>query len=83
MALTASRWKADEAKRSRQAVSGIINDISLGAHLCMFYQTRSDLVDILVPYFKAGLENDELCMWVTSKPLETRVAKASLKRAVR
>ncbi|MFC1717608.1 MEDS domain-containing protein [Candidatus Poribacteria bacterium] len=62
--------------------SDIIDSVSLGAHFCMFYQTKDDLIDVLVPYFKAGLENNELCVWVTAKPLKARAAEASLRRAV-
>jgi hypothetical protein len=52
--------------------SGIdtIGDVPWGTHICQFYQTKKDLADTLVPFFKAGLENNELCLWVTSKPLE-------------
>ena len=39
-----------------------------GTHFCQFYQTAQDLLDILVPYFKAGLENNEFCLWVTGPP---------------
>ena len=39
-------------------------------------------MDILVPYFKAGLENNELCVWITSQPLEVEEAKEAMKRAV-
>ena len=39
-----------------------------GTHFCQFYQTKQDLIDILVPCFKAGLESNELCTWVTSEP---------------
>jgi hypothetical protein len=59
-----------------------VGKIPWGTHFCQFYQTRGDLIDILVPYFKAGLENNEFCMWVTSKPLELEDAKTSLKHAV-
>ena len=38
--------------------------------------------EILVPYFKAGLESSELCMWVTSEPLGVEEAKASLGRVM-
>jgi hypothetical protein len=39
--------------------SGIegVGDMSWGTHFCMFYPTRDDLLDILIPYFKVGLEN--------------------------
>jgi hypothetical protein len=33
-----------------------------GTHFCQFYQEQHDPVDIPVPYFKAGLENNEFCM---------------------
>jgi PAS domain-containing protein len=40
------------------------------------------MIDILVPYFKTGLENNEFCMWVTSQPLGVEDAKEALKKAV-
>src|SRR5215471_18884466 len=55
-----------------------IGDVSWGTHFCQFYQDKRDLIDILVPYFKAGLENNEFCMWVTSEPLRAEEAKAAL-----
>ena len=60
----------------------IIGNVPWGTHFCQFYQTKEDLVDILVPYFKTGLENNEFCMWVTSQPLEVDEAKEALRRAV-
>ena len=45
----------------------ILGDVPWGTHFCQFYQTKEDLIDILVPYFKAGLENNEFCLWVTSE----------------
>jgi PAS domain S-box-containing protein len=53
-----------------------------GTHFCQFYRTRQDLVDILVPYFKAGLENNEFCMWITSEPLEAAEAQDAMRRVV-
>ena len=53
-----------------------------GTHFCQFYETSQDLVDILVPYFQAGLEQNELCMWVTSEPLHAAQAKAALQPAL-
>jgi len=43
--------------------------IAWGTHLCHFYETREDLLDILIPYFREGLEKNELCLWVTAEPL--------------
>jgi PAS domain S-box-containing protein len=71
------------ASGDRKSGIEIMGDIAWGTHLCQFYQTKDDLIDILVPYFKAGLENNEFCMWITSEPLGMKEAKASLGKAVR
>ena len=60
----------------------VIGDAPWGTHLCQFYQTKEGLIDILVPYFKAGLESNEFCMWVTSEPLGEKEAKEAIRRAV-
>jgi hypothetical protein len=44
----------------------LVGGLPWGTHFCQFYTTRQDLLDILVPYFRAGLENNEFCVWVTS-----------------
>lgn len=48
--------------------SGIeaVGDIPWGTHFCTFYETQQDLLDILVPFFKTGLENREFCLWIIS-----------------
>jgi PAS domain S-box-containing protein len=66
----------------RKSGIDVIGDVPWGTHFCQFYQTKEDLVDILVPYFKAGLENNEFCMWVTLQPLKVEEAKETLRRAV-
>jgi hypothetical protein len=50
--------------------------------MCCFYETTQDLLDTLVPYFKAGLENHEFCLWVISKPLTEEEARRALQQAV-
>lgn len=69
--------------KNRETGIKIIGAVPWGTHLCQFYQTKNDLIDILVPYFKAGLENNEFCMWIASEPLKVEEAKNSLKKAVR
>ncbi|HVN70631.1 MAG TPA: PAS domain S-box protein [Desulfomonilia bacterium] len=60
----------------------IIGEVPWGTHFCQFYQTKEDLIDILVPYFKAGIENNEFCMWVTSMPMTHDEALEELRKAV-
>ena len=69
-------------EKMRQSGIDFIGDVPWGTHFCQFYQTKEDLTDILVPYFKAGLENNEFCMWVTSSPLDAEEAKKTLRRTI-
>jgi PAS domain S-box-containing protein len=73
----------DSSEPMRKMGIDILGDAPWGTHFCQFYQTKEDLIDILVPYFKTGLENNEFCMWVTSEPLNSEDAKRSLKQAVK
>jgi len=60
----------------------IIGDVPWGTHFCQFYRTREDLLDILVPYFIAGLENNEFCMWITSEPLSRKDVLKAMRKAL-
>ena len=55
-----------------QRPSGIegLGDLSFGTHFCLFYETEQDLIETLVLYFKTGLANNELCLWITSDSIE-------------
>ena len=66
----------------RESGIDIIGYVPWGTHICQFNDTKEDLADLLVPYFKVGLENNEFCLWVTSQPLEVEDAKEALRRAV-
>src|SRR2546423_4802137 len=39
-----------------------VGEVPFGTHFCIFYETKKDLLDILVPYFRAGVESNELCV---------------------
>lgn len=60
----------------------VVGDMPWGTHFCHFYETKQDLLDILVPYFKTGLENNEFCLWVTSDPVSIDEATRALQQAV-
>ena len=66
----------------RKSGINLIGNVPWGTHFCQFYETKDDLKDILVPYFKAGLENNEYCMLITADPLSALDAKEALKKAV-
>ncbi|WP_052401264.1 sensor histidine kinase [Muricoccus aerilatus] len=69
---------------SQHVSSGIdaIGGMPWGTHFCQFYETAGDLAETLVPYFKAGLDAGERCMWVTAEPLRAGDATDALRAAV-
>ena len=69
-------------KKIRKTGIDVIGDAPWGTHFCQFYLAEEDLIDILVPYFKAGLENNEFCIWVTSEPLDEKEAKEAMRKAM-
>lgn len=60
----------------------IIGPAPWGTHFCQFYETAEDLLAVLIPYFRAGLENNEYCMWITSEPLDRDAVIARMREAV-
>jgi signal transduction histidine kinase len=66
----------------RKSGINLIGDVPWGTHFCQFYETKEDLVDILVPYFKAGLENNVYCMLITSDPFSSQEAEKALRKVV-
>jgi PAS domain S-box-containing protein len=60
----------------------VVGDMPWGTHFCLFYETKVDLLETLVSYCKAGLENQEFCLWVVAEPLTGEDARHALKRAV-
>jgi hypothetical protein len=63
--------------------SGIpgIGKVPWGTHLCHFFHRREDLVESIVPYFVAGLKNNEQCMWGAAAPLYADEARRELAKA--
>ena len=70
--------------KNNNRISGIdiIGNVPWGIHFCQFYRTKEDLTDILIPYFKAGLENNEFCLWALPVELDEEKAKEALKVAI-
>jgi hypothetical protein len=52
--------------------------VPYGIHLCHLYQEREELLDSLMPYFKAGLRLGDRCLWITAPPLTALEARAEM-----
>jgi hypothetical protein len=61
----------------------VVGDVAAwGAHFCLFYETKQDLLDTLISYCKSGLESEEYCLWIVAEPLTIEEARDALKGAV-
>ncbi len=71
------------ATETRKTGIDVVGDmVAWGAHFCLFYETKEDLLDTLISYCKSGLESEEFCMWIVAEPLTIDEAKGALKDAV-
>ena len=50
-----------DASLRRLGIQGL-GEMPWVTHFCLFYTTNADLLDLLVPYFKTGLEDHEFCL---------------------
>jgi two-component system, sensor histidine kinase PdtaS len=73
--------KTTNVSRSRSALKSL-DRLQWGDHVCQFFHTANDLSEILVPYFKTGLERNEACVWVTSSPYPTAKVISDMRAAV-
>lgn len=69
-------------KGARRSGIDAVGSLPWGTHLCVFYQTQNDLMDILGPFFRAGLEDNEFCMWIVAPPLNAEEARKRLVRRI-
>src|SRR5436853_1792294 len=61
-----------------------VGEVPWGTHFSVFYETKKDLLEIVVPFFKDGLQANEFCLWIVanSELLTINEAKAILYAAV-
>ncbi len=61
---------------------GVVGDVPWGTHFFLFHETKEDLIDACIPYFRAGLESGELCMWAIGDPLKEEEVRYCLRDAI-
>ena len=74
------RSAPDHALR-RSGIS-IMPRVPWGTHICLFYETKDDLIDAHVSYFEAGLANNERCIWTVCPPVARKDAIAALRHGI-
>ena len=74
-----TQWKRETRKTGIDVVGDMV---AWGAHFCLFYETKEDLLDTLISYCKSGLESEEYCLWIVAEPLTIEEARDALKDEV-
>jgi len=68
--------KAEEYRESGIQALGLV---CWGTHIAQVCRNEDELTEVLVPYIESGLEDNELCAWVTSEILEEEAREALTK----
>ena len=59
-------FELDHAEEYRESGIQVLDLVRWGTHIAQFYKTKDDLIEVLVPYIGTGLEQNEMCLWVTA-----------------
>jgi DNA-binding CsgD family transcriptional regulator len=76
------RAEADHKLAPRKTGIRVLGDMEWGTHICVFYHTKEDLLDTVVPYFQAGLEHNEFCVWAVPDQITINEATSALRSAI-
>jgi signal transduction histidine kinase len=71
-----------ENEQLRQTGIGVVGDVPWGTHFFLFHETKEDLIEACIPYFRAGLESKELCVWAIDDPLTEEEVRYCLRDAI-
>lgn len=71
----------EELRRTGIEAVGALH-VPWGAHLCLFYETAKDLLDVNAAYFRAGLEDGEFGVWALPGQISRSEAIAGLADAI-
>jgi DNA-binding CsgD family transcriptional regulator len=80
----APRRSRNQSQTLRNTGLSAVGDVPWGTHFSIFYETKRDLLEIVVPFFEAGLQANEFCLWIvaSSELLTISEAKAVLHEAL-
>jgi hypothetical protein len=47
-----------------KALPAVLAGVKHGSHICAFYETTDDLIDLVLPFFTSRVNRGELCVWM-------------------
>lgn len=66
----------------RRTGISLLGSVPWGTHVCMFYESKQDLLDANAAWFKEGLESGERGLWAVCDPLTVPEARAALRAVI-
>jgi len=69
-------------KKLRDTGIEVIGEAFWGTHIAQFYESKDDFFSIGCPYIRAGLLNNELCVWVYSNNTNEEEIKSYLEKYI-
>lgn len=60
----------------------VLGAMPWSTHVSLFYQNGADLLDVVVPFFKAGIDAGEQCLWIPPDPNGQQDGERALRSAV-
>jgi hypothetical protein len=58
-----------------KVIPSVLAGVKHGTHLCAFYGTKDDLIDLVLPFFTGGAKRGDACVWM--KRSITRIVEAA------
>jgi hypothetical protein len=68
-----------QTRTKRDTGIELLGEVSWGCHICLLYDTRQALINVIVQYINAGLAGNESCLWITSRLPGTREASRAIR----
>lgn len=72
----------DQTNGKRRIGIAGVDKVPWGEHVCVFFDTEGELLNLCVPFIKAGLEDNEFCMWITGEPVTEQRAFEALQEVL-
>ena len=66
----------------RQSGLPSVGELPWGTHFCQLYESERDLLEVIVPFLRTGLANNELCQWTVANLGDLDEARRALAEAV-
>ena len=69
--------------RTRDSGIDIIGNVSWGTHIGQLFTSKEEIFDVMVPYIRQGLMDNELCLWVYSDNISYYEIKDQISKIVK